>query len=107
MYGPPLDATDEGICKKIRDLVYSDRRKQVEEIAQALGISYSSHSGVLHDRLGMHKLTACWVLKSFRNEQMATRASVCSTLLKCFRSKDDFLLHLVTVDETWVQYYKP
>ena len=36
---------------------------------------------------------------------MATRASVCSVLLKCLRSKDDFLL--VTVDETWVHYYEP
>ena len=39
---------------------------------------------------------------------MATRASVCSTLLKRFRSKeDDFLSRLVTVDETWVHYYEP
>ena len=28
-------------------------------------------------------------------------------LLKRFRSKDDFLLRLVTVDETWVHYYEP
>ena len=34
----PLDATDEEMCKKVRDMVYSDRRIQVEEIAQALGI---------------------------------------------------------------------
>ena len=45
--------------------------------------------------------------KSISDEQMATRASVCSTLLKHFRSKDDFLLHLVSVDETWVHYYEP
>ena len=38
---------------------------------------------------------------------MATRASVCCALLKRFRSKDDFLLHLVPVDETWVHYYEP
>ena len=31
--GRPLDATDEEMCKKVRDLVYSDRRIQVEEIA--------------------------------------------------------------------------
>ena len=37
--GRPLDATDEEMYKKIRDLVYTDRRIQVEEIAQALGIS--------------------------------------------------------------------
>ena len=55
----------------------------------------------------MHKLTARWVPKSLSDEQMAARASVCSALLKRFRSKDDFLLHLVTVDETWVHYYEP
>ena len=95
------------MCKKVRDLVYSDRRIQVEEIAQALGISHGSVSTILHDRLGMRKLTACWVPKSLSDKQMATRASVCSALLKRFRSKDDFLLCLVIVDETWVHYYEP
>ena len=93
------------MCKKVRDLVYSDRRIQVEEIAQAFGISHVST--ILHDRLGMRKLTARWVPKSLSDEQMATRASVCSALLKRFRSRDDFLLRLVTVDETWVHYYEP
>ena len=105
--GRPLNTTDEEMCKKVRNLVYSDRRIQVEEIAQALGISHGSVSTVLHDRLGMRKLTARWVPKSLSDEQMATRASVCSTLLKRSRSKDDFLLRLVTVDETWVHYYEP
>ena len=31
----------------------------------------------------------------------------CSALLKRSRSKDDFLLRLVTVDETWVDYDEP
>ena len=79
----------------------------MEEIAQALGISHGSVSTILHDRLGMRKLTARWVPKSLGDEQMATRASVYSALLKRFRSKDDFLLRLVTVDETWVHYYEP
>ena len=56
----------------------------------------------------MHKLTARWVPKSLSDDQMATRASVYSELLKLFRSKeDDFLSRLVTVDETWVNYYEP
>ena len=96
------------MCKKVRDLVYSDRRIQVEEIAQALCISHGSVSTILHDRLGMRKLTARWFPKSLSDEQMATRASVCNALLKRFRSKDDFfLLRLVTVDETWVHNYEP
>ena len=105
--GCPLDATDEEMCKKNRGLVYSDRQIQVDEIAQALGISHGSILTILHNRLGMRKLTARWVPKSLSHEQMATRASVCSALLKRFRSKDDFLLGLVTVDETWVHNYVP
>ena len=95
------------MCKKVRNLVYSDRQIQVEEIAQALGISHGSVSTILHDRLGMRKLSARWVPKSLSDEQMATRASVCSALLKRFRSKYDFLLRLVTVYKTWVQYNEP
>ena len=79
----------------------------MEEIAQALSISHGSVSTLLYDCLGMRKLTAHWVLKSLSDEQMATRASVCSALLKRFRSKDDFLSRLMTVDETWVHYYEP
>ena len=89
--GRPLDATDEEMCKKVQDLVYSDRRIQVEEITQALGILHGSVSTILHDRLGMRKLTARWVPECLSDEQMATRASVCSALLKRFRSENDFL----------------
>ena len=106
--GRPSDANDEEMCNKVRDLVYSDRWIKVEEIANALHISHGSVSTTLHDRLGMHKLTARWVPKSLSDEQMATRASVYSALLKQFRSKeDDFLSCLLTVDETWVHYYEP
>ena len=106
--GRPSDATDEEMCNKVRDLVDSDRRIKVEEIANALHISHGSVLTTLHDRLGMHKLTARWVPKSLSDEQMATRASVYSALLKRFRSKeDDILSCLVIVDETWVHYYEP
>ena len=106
--GRPSDATDEEMCYKVRDMVYSDKRIKVEGIANAVHFSHGSVSTTLHDRLSMHKLTARWVPKSFSDEQMATTASVCSALLKWFRSKeDDFSSRLVTVDETWVHYYEP
>ena len=82
------------MCKEVRNLVYSDKRIQVEETAQSLDISHGSVSTILHDCLGMRKLTAGWVPKPLSDEQMATRAPVCSALLKRFRSKDDFLLRL-------------
>ena len=73
---PGLDAHWLPPTKKVRDLVYSDRRIQVEEIAQALGISHDSVSTILHDRLGLRKLTARWVPKSLSDEQMATKSVI-------------------------------
>ena len=106
--GRPSDATEEEMFNKVRDLVYSDRQIKVEEIANAFHISHGSVSTTLLGCLDMHKLTARWVPNSLSDEQMATRASVYSALLKRFKSKEDnFLSHLVTVDETWVHYYKP
>ena len=58
----------------------------MEEKAQTLGISHGSLSTILHDRIGMQKLKARMVPKSLSDEQMATRALVCSALLKRFRS---------------------
>ena len=78
------------MCKKVWDLVHSDRRIQVEEIAQALVISHGSVSTILHDRLGMRKLTVRCVPKPLSDERMTSRASLCRALLKRFRSKDDF-----------------
>ena len=90
--GRTSDATDEEMFNKVRDLVHSDRRIKLEEIANDLHISHGSVSTTLHDCLGMHKLTARWVPKFLSDEQMATRASVYSALLKRFRSKEhDFL----------------
>ena len=61
--GHPSDATDEEMCNKVRDLVYSDRQIKVEEIANASHISHGSVSATLQDRLGVHKLTARWAPK--------------------------------------------
>ena len=105
--GRPLDATDEEMLRKFGIWFTLDKRIQVEEIAQVLGISHGSVSTILHDRLDMRKLTARWVPKSFSDERMATRGSVFSALLERFRSTDDFLLRLVTVDKTWFHYYEP
>ena len=38
--GRQLDAIDAEMCKKVRDLVYPDRRIQVEEIAQTFAIRH-------------------------------------------------------------------
>ena len=99
--GRPSDAIDEEMCNKVRDLVYSDRRIKVEEKASALHFSHGIISTTLHDRLGMHKLTAHWVPKSLSDEQTANRASVYSALLKQFRSKEPASVAQLDAPSDW------
>ena len=72
------------MCKKVRDLVYSDRRIQAEEIAQALGISHGSVSTILHDHLSMRKLTARWVPRSLSDEQNGNQSISMQCLVEAF-----------------------
>ena len=65
-FGHPLDATDEEMCKKVRDLVYSNRRIQVQEIAQALYM------------VAFHQ--------SSNNPSYSPGAEICSYARKHFRS---------------------
>ena len=56
----------------------------MEEIAQALGISHGSVSTILHDHLGMHKLTARWVPKSLSDERNGNQSISMQRLVEAF-----------------------
>ncbi|XP_029176368.1 epidermal retinol dehydrogenase 2-like [Nylanderia fulva] len=54
-------ATTEDNVTKIHDLVLADRRLKVREIAETVGISKDRVGHILHEILGMRKLSARWV----------------------------------------------
>lgn len=99
--GHPMDATNEEMCNKVRDQVYSERRIQVGKIAQILGISYGSILIILHDRSSMQASSPFGSSNLLAMRKLQPRHLYASALLKCFRSKDnDFLMRLVIVYET-------
>ncbi|XP_029167068.1 uncharacterized protein LOC114937661 [Nylanderia fulva] len=53
--------TTEDNVTKIHDLVLADRRLKVREIAETVGISKDRVGYILHEILGMKKLSARWV----------------------------------------------
>ena len=57
----------------------------MEEIAQAFGILHcGSISTTLHDRLGMHKVTARWIPKSLSDEQNGNQSISMQRLVELF-----------------------
>jgi len=59
--GAPKTATTEDNLTKIHDLVLADRRLKIREIAETVGMSKDRVGHILHEMLGMRKLSARWV----------------------------------------------
>lgn len=106
--GAPKTATTENNVTKIHDLVLADRRLKVCEIAETVAISKDRVGHILHENLGMRKLSARWVprLLTADNKRIrVTTSEQCLTLFK--RNPKKFFRHFVTVNETWIHWYTP
>jgi len=93
---------------KIHDLVLADRRLKILEIAETVGTSKDRVCHILHEILGMRKLSAQWVprLLTWHNKRnRKTTSEQCLTLFK--RNPKEFLRCFVTVVETWIHWYTP
>ena len=56
--GRPADVVSVEIVKKVHNMILTDRRTKVGEVEEAVGVSYGTAINVLHDKLGMRKLSA-------------------------------------------------
>lgn len=106
--GRPSTSVNFEMVDKVHDMVLTDRRVKVREIAEALKISSGSVYTMLSDVLGMSKLSSRWVPRMLTPDQKRNRVQTskeCLALLQ--RNKQDFWRRLVTTDETWLHYYEP
>ena len=92
----------------VENLVRAHRNITVREIEEALGIGSSSVSTILHDHLGLRKISSRWIPHKLTNEQKQQRVDWCRFMISKFdggRSKS--VGSIVTGDETWIYSYDP
>ena len=63
--GRPKEVTSQELIDKIHDIVLNDRRFKVCEISETVNISVERVWHILHECLGMRKLSAKWVPRLF------------------------------------------
>ena len=96
----------EDMVNKIHDIVLADCWMKIREIAASVNISTKCIENILHDKLGMRKLSARWVLRLLTFNQKQNRMVTSKQCLAMFkRNPSEFLWHYVTVDETWLHHY--
>lgn len=106
--GGPSSAIHDGTVAEVEGLVMGNRRVSVAWLAAHVGISKGSIGTILHDRLGLSKVSARWVPKMLTPEQKATRVTTSQEVLDLMASDmDGFMARIVTQDETWVPHFDP
>ena len=85
----------------VRNLVKEDGRLTIYQIAEAVGISVGSAHSILYDDLCLSKLSARWVPKALRPNQLNLRSELSTAiLLKIEADEDRFFDRIITEDET-------
>ena len=102
----PVEVTTPEMVDKIHNMVLSDRRVKVRKIVKATGISQGTVFSILHEKLGVNKISARWVPDLLSKENKRDRVLDSEAILALFRrNPDEFLRRCITVNETWIHHY--
>jgi len=106
--GRPKAVTTPEIIDQIHKLILEDRRISTKSIAEQLGISRERVGSVINKDLEMRNLSAKWAPKCLKADQNRQRCQSSEQSLEFFRrDPNDFLLQLVTMEETWLYHCDP
>ena len=106
--GRPQTATTTDNRELVRSLVLEDRRITYNMIQSTLGISSWAVSKILHEELGLHKLSSRWIPHLLSEYQKQARVDWCKSMLVKFNlGESNRVSQIVTGDETWIYSYEP
>lgn len=105
--GRPISASDDLHRARVDDLIQGNRRITQQTIANQLGIS-KERVGFIIGQLQYRKICSRWVPRMLTEDHKRQRLEACEQMLARYRREgDDFLLSIVTGDESWVHHYDP
>ena len=101
---PSTSRTDENV-KKLKEMVMSNRRITIGEVADDVDISIGSFHEIFLNVLGMKRVAAKFVPKFLNFEQKQRLMEVAQESLNKVNDDAELLKCIITGDETWVYGY--
>jgi len=86
-------------------MIRENRRLNIREVSEEVGICKSSCHTILTEKLKMHRVAAKFVPRVLTEEQKQNHLSVSQELLDRSNTDENFLNNVITGDETWVNGY--
>jgi len=103
----PRTASTERNKERVDEIIQDDRRVTVDTIARTFGLGHNAVQEMI-ESLGYRKVCADWVLRLLTEDHKGQQKAITSELLQRYRHEgDDFLLCIVTGDESWFHHFEP
>ncbi|UYV62539.1 hypothetical protein LAZ67_2000982 [Cordylochernes scorpioides] len=103
---PTTARTDEDV-DRVLEVLRTDRRLSIQQIADTLHMSTFVVHGIVTEDLQMRKVCAKLVTKVLTQDQKELRVLRYQELLDLIQNEPDFLNSVVTGDESWMFEYDP
>ncbi|KAG5323088.1 SETMR methyltransferase, partial [Pseudoatta argentina] len=106
-YSPDLAPYDYFLSPNLKKWFGGKRfRVKIRELVEVTGISHGTVIAILHEQLGMKKLSARWMPRLLTVDHKRDRVTISKQCLEIFqRNPDEFLRRFITVDESWIHYF--
>jgi len=98
---PSTSKTDDNVAK-VREVIRSNRRLTVREVAEQVSISKTVCHEILTENSSMHLIATKFVPRLLTDDQKQNRVDVSQELLDRANDDDNFLKNIIIGDETWV-----
>ena len=106
--GHPADVISQEMIDCVERPVLNNRRIKVAELASECGISNGNVYTLIHEHLGMSKVSARWVPRHLNMQDRQQRVESSQEILEVYSTNpEDFHTRLVTGDETWLHHWDP
>ena len=106
--GRPVSVLTEKNVVTVKTLIEKEACYTVQEIEELSGIHSSSVLKILRERLGLHKICACWMPHLLSDEQKHSRIRLALQVIEKYDKCDPRCLEeIVTGDETWIYHFQP
>jgi hypothetical protein len=99
--GRLVETRTENMVEDIDDLLLSDRQMKLAFIARVIGVLETIVWKVVHDDLGMKKMSACWIPRHLTPEQKLVRKEISQKDLIALQADDSFFHKLLPVMRLW------
>ena len=104
--GAPKSVVNESLVANVRKYIDEDPNASIREVSSDMGVSVGTIHKVLHEDLGLRKISARWVPHVLTDEQKSNRVKCAQELLAMFQPKGPkHITDIVTGDETWIYFY--